>query len=155
MPNERTFPDELAPPGLRIGALLAIAASVLVLLGASFGVLYWFFTWQAPDRYYSAPRRFPEPQVLQDESLQLTTLRQEQQRRLQSFGWVDRDKQIIAIPIDRAMQLLAQRGSDGYAPIIQPTQDGEKSQGGGEQAPSVTPEVPANKVESARPGGTP
>ena len=33
--------------------------------------------------------------------------RYEQLRRLDSYGWVDRDKQIIHLPIDRAMQLLS------------------------------------------------
>lgn len=33
--------------------------------------------------------------------------RDQQLRRLNSYGWVDRDKQIIHLPIDRAMQLLS------------------------------------------------
>lgn len=33
--------------------------------------------------------------------------RDEQLRYLNSYGWVDRDKQIIHVPIDRAMQLLS------------------------------------------------
>jgi hypothetical protein len=33
--------------------------------------------------------------------------REEQLRRLNSYGWVDRDKQVIHLPIDRAMQLLS------------------------------------------------
>jgi hypothetical protein len=33
--------------------------------------------------------------------------REEQLRHLNSYGWVDRDKQVIHLPIDRAMQLLS------------------------------------------------
>jgi len=33
--------------------------------------------------------------------------REEQLRRLNGYGWVDRDKQVIHLPIDRAMQLLS------------------------------------------------
>jgi len=33
--------------------------------------------------------------------------REQQLRHLDSYGWVDRDKQIIHLPIDRAMQLLS------------------------------------------------
>jgi hypothetical protein len=31
-------------------------------------------------------------------------------RRLSSYGWVDREAGIVRIPIDRAMDLLAERG---------------------------------------------
>jgi len=33
--------------------------------------------------------------------------RQEQEMRLNSYGWVDRDKQIIHVPIERAMEQMA------------------------------------------------
>jgi len=41
---------------------------------------------------------------LQDEGLKK---RQEQEKRLNSYGWVDRDKQIIHLPIERAMEQMA------------------------------------------------
>ena len=31
-------------------------------------------------------------------------------QRLTSFGWVDRDRKIVRIPIERAMGLLTERG---------------------------------------------
>ena len=36
--------------------------------------------------------------------------RRRSSERLTSFGWVDRDRQIVRIPIERAMGLLAERG---------------------------------------------
>lgn len=36
-----------------------------------------------------------------------TNKREEQLKRLNSYGWVDRDKQIIHIPIGRAMEQMA------------------------------------------------
>ena len=32
----------------------------------------------------------------------------------QSYGWTDRDKDAVRIPVSRAMQLLAQRGLPGW-----------------------------------------
>lgn len=37
--------------------------------------------------------------------------REEQLKRLESYGWVDRDKQIIHIPIRRAMEQMAAEGN--------------------------------------------
>jgi hypothetical protein len=39
---------------------------------------------------------------------QLTTLRKDQQANISTYRWIDRDKQIAAIPVDQAMKLLIQ-----------------------------------------------
>ena len=46
-------------------------------------------------------------------------LRSAHQKQLESYGWVDRDKKLVAIPIERAMEIIAKRGSDAYKPIDQ------------------------------------
>jgi hypothetical protein len=38
------------------------------------------------------------------------SIRRQQQRTLDHYGWVDRDAGIARIPIDRAMHIVAQRG---------------------------------------------
>lgn len=40
---------------------------------------------------------------------ELTQLQQGQLDRINSYRWVDREKQIVAIPINEAMKLLVQR----------------------------------------------
>lgn len=35
---------------------------------------------------------------------------------LNRYGWIDRDRGVVQIPISRAMELLAQRGLPGWAP---------------------------------------
>ena len=37
-------------------------------------------------------------------------VRQQQVEQLSSYGWVDREKRLIHIPIERAMELVAQQG---------------------------------------------
>lgn len=44
------------------------------------------------------------------EAEQLSGIRAAQRRRLEEYAWVDRRKRIVRIPIERAMQLLLERG---------------------------------------------
>jgi hypothetical protein len=41
---------------------------------------------------------------------QLAELRNEQQQKITTYRWIDREKQVAAIPIDDAMKLLVQNG---------------------------------------------
>ena len=38
----------------------------------------------------------------------LRTKREQDEERLHSYGWIDQDKGIVRLPIDRAMELLLQ-----------------------------------------------
>lgn len=51
--------------------------------------------------------QIPPPRLQIDPKADLETLRQRNQEVLNSYGWVDRGKGIVRIPIDRAMELLA------------------------------------------------
>jgi hypothetical protein len=53
---------------------------------------------------------FPSPRLEEDERGQLTSIRQAQDDTLYTYGWVDEKAGIARIPIDRAMDLLVQRG---------------------------------------------
>jgi hypothetical protein len=52
----------------------------------------------------------PEPRLQTDPRDDLNNLRGGEDRVLESYGWVDRDAGIVRIPIDRAMQLVVERG---------------------------------------------
>lgn len=52
----------------------------------------------------------PEPRLLTDEPAMLEEYEAEQARKLTTYGWVDREKGIVRIPIDRAKALLLERG---------------------------------------------
>ena len=51
----------------------------------------------------------PQPKLQVHEPEALKRMRAEEDQILGSYGWVDKDKGIVRIPIDRAMELLAQR----------------------------------------------
>jgi hypothetical protein len=52
----------------------------------------------------------PEPRLQVQPVEDLNRARQEQQDLLNSYGWVDRDAGTVHVPIDRAMDLIIQRG---------------------------------------------
>lgn len=53
---------------------------------------------------------FPNPKLEEDERGQLNGIRLEEEKKLYSYGWVDEKAGTLHIPIERAMDLLAQRG---------------------------------------------
>src|SRR6266852_8571123 len=54
--------------------------------------------------------KFPQPRLEKDERLEINDFRLEEEKMLNSYGWVDEKAGMVHIPIERAMQLVAQRG---------------------------------------------
>ena len=55
-------------------------------------------------------QNFPSPQLEIDERSQLDKIRIEEEQTLSTYDWIDQQAGTVRIPIDRAMELLAQRG---------------------------------------------
>ncbi len=53
---------------------------------------------------------FQEPVIQIDPVADLEAYKSQQQERLNSYGWVDKDAGIAHIPIERAIELTAQQG---------------------------------------------
>ena len=53
---------------------------------------------------------FPNPRLEQSERTELNDFRNGEEKLLNSYGWVDKPGGAVHIPIDRAMELVAQRG---------------------------------------------
>ena len=53
---------------------------------------------------------FPSPKLEEDERGQLNQIRTNEETELNSYGWVDEKAGIVRIPIERAMDLIAERG---------------------------------------------
>jgi hypothetical protein len=56
--------------------------------------------------YYSAVVHETEQKVVQAPTTDSDTLLAEQAVKLTRYGWIDREKQQVTIPIDRAMELV-------------------------------------------------
>jgi hypothetical protein len=60
-----------------------------------------------------APRditKFPQPRLETNEPMEIIEFRVQEEKTLHSYGWVDQQAGVVRIPIDRAMELVAQRG---------------------------------------------
>lgn len=55
-------------------------------------------------------RVFPNPKLEEDERGQLNGILLNEEQILYSYGWVDQKAGTVRIPIERAMELIAQRG---------------------------------------------
>jgi hypothetical protein len=55
-------------------------------------------------------KAFPDPRLETDERNQLNQIRLNEEQTLNSYGWVDEKSKTVRIPIERAMDLVAQRG---------------------------------------------
>jgi hypothetical protein len=55
-------------------------------------------------------QNFPSPQLEIDERTQLDQIRLKEEKTLATYGWVDQKAGVVRIPIERAMDLIAQRG---------------------------------------------
>ncbi|SRR6266496_82414 len=53
---------------------------------------------------------FPTPRLEEDERGELQDLRGPQDAQLATYGWVNEKSGVVRIPIERAMELIAQRG---------------------------------------------
>ncbi len=58
--------------------------------------------------------RPPAPILQIDPAADLRAFAHAEQERLTSYGWVDRQRKTVRIPIERAMELTAQRGLPGW-----------------------------------------
>jgi hypothetical protein len=66
------------------------------------------------DTRHVAPRYpqtvFPDPKLEEDERTQLNGIRTAEEQTLYSYGWVNEEQGVVRIPIERAMDLIVQRG---------------------------------------------
>ncbi len=104
----------------RIVILAAIAS--LFLVAFAVGVLYATYQRSVPIKDVPAPQAFSQPRVVpsQAEAAERARLASEQKQRLETWQWANPEHTLVQIPIERAMQILAQRGSEAWAPLLLP-----------------------------------
>lgn len=88
--------------------------------------------------------KFPQPRLERNERLEINDFRLKEEQALNSYGWVDEKTGVVRIPIERAMELVAQRGLSttprvGTAPpsaVNTVNQAAERSDTSGPSAPA-------------------
>ena len=94
-----------------IGLLAWVVISAALMAG-----LFFYFTDRAAELDVdSSPladtrEPAPGPQLQADPTTDIETLRAGEEERLNGFGWIDRAQGIARIPIDRAIDIVAERG---------------------------------------------
>jgi len=97
---------------VQFGFWLAVILVVVLL------AMHWVFSYYAKSQQLGPPASPfenarvlpPAPRLQANPRQDLLGYREQQQRELETYGWVDQPNGVVRIPIDRAMDLLLQRG---------------------------------------------
>jgi hypothetical protein len=131
------------PASVELRVVVRAAVASLLLLGGSIGGFYEVYRKEVPVKTVPAPQDFPQPRVVTHaadvEKLHRLTATQNEQ--LTTWRWANDQRTQVRIPIDRAMQLMVQKGSDAWAPLLPPQPALASPTAGAENAitPSVSP----------------
>lgn len=97
-------------------ALFGVALSIVIVLSAGIVTLFQLYAGsrfarrQAPRPPLAVTREATEPRLQVNAPSELRTVREAEDRILNSYGWVDPQGETVRIPIERAMEILAQKG---------------------------------------------
>lgn len=113
-PRGRYEKTDASPRGLLYFALIMaaiLAATALSLIG----LFNYFEKAENPGSFVAAPFAGarplpPAPRIQPDPGTDMQSYRQAQENLLNTYGWIDRQNGIVRMPIDRAMELLLERG---------------------------------------------
>jgi hypothetical protein len=70
----------------------------------------------APPRFKDEVPPFPAPRLQEDPAAELERMKQVERARLTSYGWVDQKAGIARIPVERALEIAAQKGLPSWPP---------------------------------------
>ena len=121
-----------------VGWFSAGLVAAVILSGVLVALLFSYFARLYPPRRQAVPadlryQEVPNPKLQVTSQLDLQHMRERDDSVLNSYGWVNRDAGIVRIPIDRAIELLAERS----LPVRQPPPAGQFQPEG-----KVTPFLP-------------
>ncbi|MDP9263039.1 MAG: hypothetical protein M3O85_01825 [Acidobacteriota bacterium] len=146
-PSEMNLPGQRppAPPSgdenvraiLRFGFWMVVSAGIIY---ASLWGMFQYFDWQAAaadpaqnpllageKSPANLSARFPQPLLQANAAADQVKARAREDELLNTYGWVDRQAGIVHLPVDRAMQMIAEHGVPSWpAPPPQPQQILEK-----------------------------
>jgi hypothetical protein len=126
--------------------MIGLAVIVVIIYFIVFGMYHFLDTYEKAHQPSMSPmvtpqadtrtithadtQAFPQPRLEESERTQLRQFIEDEDRKLATYNWVDKDKGIVQIPIDRAMDLIVQRG----LPVRPQTKAQEQQKKGGSSA---------------------
>ena len=124
-----------AKEDLHIPLIFTIGALFVILLFVSILLLQAYF--------YRAARQEYDTKVVVPRNEALVASLAGQQQQLHSYRWIDQDKGVVGIPVQRAVELIIQEGLDTERAKPQPRAQ--------VQEPNTTPPPPVSAPEPAQP----
>jgi hypothetical protein len=123
VPNEKMGSRRLPqPPDVATGVVVMAVAGFLGFVALSMTGLFFYLRSSAPDAFRKViEHHFPEPALQKNPQDDLRRFEREQRAALSGYGWVDRSKGLVRIPIEEAMRIIAARGDHAYDLLDQPT----------------------------------
>jgi hypothetical protein len=108
-------PNTLIVRGLAMfaAALVVVGISVELVLAVVMGNFYGQekrLEALEPPRFDDVSIAFPAPRLQADPAVELARTKQEDNNRLHGYGWIDQRARIAHIPIDRAIEILVNKG---------------------------------------------
>lgn len=106
------------PRDVRVGWIVAFAMALAAMVVLVLPLTDWIFDrlesgaaqLDAPTSPLAARQEPPEPRLESRPAAELSALRRREQQVLTKYRWLDREQGIVQIPIERAIELLVERG---------------------------------------------
>ena len=98
--------------------LMYFAAVIAAILAITAAMMVWLFRhYQRTEtagsfvaRPFEAVAAPPPPRIQPDPRVDMRSYAESQEKLLNTYGWIDRQNGVVRLPIDRAMELLLERG---------------------------------------------
>lgn len=121
--DDRVMPQ---PPGVATRAVVYFALGFMAFVAVTMTGLYVYLKASMPGPLIAATHEFPQPRLQTDPRKDLARYEREQSKILSSYGWIDRPRDLIHIPIADAMRIVAGRGPRAYDGV-EATPDADKT----------------------------
>jgi hypothetical protein len=125
--NEPMHPDDAGeraglghePSDLKPRSIALFAAALALAIVAVLAVSRWLFEYaafrQAKQQVAASPlahtrEATPEPRLQLQGAKELQEMRKAEDAVLNSYGWIDKGSGVVRIPVDRAIEVLAEKG---------------------------------------------
>jgi hypothetical protein len=118
LPGETAAPEKYERRDANIRALLKFGLSLLILIVVVLFGMYGAFNYFSKVETLGPPASPfenvrvlpPSPRLQIEPRADLRSYCESQKQELESYGWVDKQDGVVRIPVDRAMDLILERG---------------------------------------------
>ena len=105
-----TRATETEPEGVP-APIISIAVGFLIFVAPCLAGLFLYYSHVIGTWKPSKVEAFPAPQLQRTPLSDLELVHQKDKAQLQGYAWVDKERGIVLIPIERAMQIVALKGA--------------------------------------------